>query len=103
MPTFLSNYIALVALGEKLRKRFTLLKSSDELRKYIDISMLPVQYGGITTEAEIMENYSKFRDTKRQLIDQIIQFDIDWGKVPCEKIFSKDGDTIGSFRKLEID
>lgn len=106
LPAFahFSVELFLVALGEKLRKRFTLLKSSDELKQHIDISMLPVQYGGTTTEAEIMENYSKFRETKWPLVDQIIHFEIDWGKVPHEKIWSKeDCDTIGSFRKLEID
>jgi CRAL/TRIO domain len=106
LPSF-ANFILEIfksTLSAKLRKRFFLLKNKDDLKNHIDIELLPKSYGGKRTEEDMMEDFKKLRDDKRQNLLKFLEVKIDWSKVSPEKIFSKEEDeTVGSFRKLEID
>lgn len=91
-------------LSEKLRKRICLVKNNEELKDYIDPAMLPPQYGGTKSEAAMMEDFIKLKESKKELLQELLAFEIDWSKVPKEKIWGDDDDeNVGSFRKLEID
>lgn len=91
-------------LSEKLKKRLVLLKSSDDLKNHVNLSMLPKEYGGTTSEAEMLENFLQFRESKRENLQMLLDAKIDWDNVNQDKIWSNhDEEGIGSFRKLEID
>lgn len=106
LPSYANFVIEIfkAVMSEKLKKRMFVLKSSDELKNHIDLSLLPKEFGGFKSEAEMMSEFMKLRDDKRKLVHKIIDFKVDWSKVPPEKFLSRDDNgTIGSFRKLEID
>lgn len=106
LPSFANVLMELFMqlLSEKLRKRVVVLKSSDELKNYINPSWLPQEYGGTKSEAEMRQAFIKFRDEKQEKLLQFFDYRVDWNKVPHDKIWSKeDEEAIGSFRKLEVD
>lgn len=94
----------MAAMNEKIRSRFKLLKNPDELKDHIDPAILPIKYGGTRTQEEMMNAFRKLEEASKEKIDLVLNYKIDWDKVPREKIFSKEEcETVGSFRKLEID
>lgn len=106
LPSFANIILEIFksTLSEKLKKRFFLVKSIDELKSFFDIDLLPKCYGGKLTDEEIMAEFQKLREEKRPNLLKFLEVKIDWSKVSPEKILSKDEDeTVGSFRKLEID
>lgn len=91
-------------LSEKLKKRLVVLKNSDDLKNHVNLSMLPKEYGGTMSEAEILEKFLEFRESKRANLQMLLDAKIDWDNVNQDKIWSNhDDESIGSFRKLEID
>lgn len=91
-------------LSEKLRQRLHVLKEANELKNYIDPVMLPIEYGGTVSEAEMMQEFLDFQQKHFNSLHNFYNFEVDWSKVPPEKIrFDADDDNVGSFRKLEID
>lgn len=96
----------LAAANEKIRKRIKVLKSSDELKEYMDAKLLPKQYGGTTSEEEMLDAFRDLIKRTKENVDKIHAYSltIDWDKIPKEILYStEDGDNVGSFRKLEID
>lgn len=95
------------ALTEKLKNRLFLYHNWEELKqsKQIDINMLPKELGGVRTEAEILNDFEQKVSEKWDIIFETAQkADLDWTKVPTEKFkLNQQEETIGSFRKLEID
>lgn len=103
LPSF-ANFVletSMAAMSMKLKKRMFVLKSLRELKKHINPALLPKEYGGTITEAEMMEDFKKLRDEKIEIMMTIQQMKIDWNKVPLEKKWK--AEPIGSFRKLELD
>lgn len=91
-------------LSEKMKKRLVVLKNSDDLKNHVNLSMLPKEYGGTTSEAEILESFLQFRESKRANLQMLLDAKIDWDNVNHDKVWSNhDDEGIGSFRKLEID
>jgi hypothetical protein len=91
-------------LSEKLKKRIFLLKGTDELKNYIDPSLLPKQYGGTESEEEMMKEFLNLRERKFVNLRKFLEAKIDWDKVSLDKIWSNEDEAnVGSFRKLEID
>lgn len=96
----------LAAANEKIRKRIKVLKSSDELKEHIDVKLLPKQYGGTTTEEEMLDAFRDLIKRTKENVDKLHSYSqtIDWEKIPKEILYStEEGDNTGSFRKLEID
>lgn len=93
--------VARSTLSDKLKKRIVLPKSMADLGNYIDQSLLPKEYGGTLSEAEHMETFNIYFREVRPKLENIRAKVIDWNKVPDFK--AKTTETIGSFRKLEID
>ena len=106
LPSF-ANFILEIfksALSEKLKKRFVLIKSKDDLSNFFDLDLLPESHGGKLSDEEILNDFKKLRDEKRPNLLKFLNVKIDWTKIPPEKLLSNDEcETIGSFRKLEID
>jgi len=103
LPTFAVFLldVARSTLNDKLKKRIVLPKSVDDLKNYIDPSLLPKEYGGALTEAEHMEIFNVYFRGIRPNLEKLRAKVVDWNKVPDLKSLSVDN--VGSFRKLEID
>lgn len=94
-----------MAMSEKLKKRFFVIKNNDKLTNYLDPKLLPKEYGGHKSAAEMIDEFKQFVDSKRGLFNEILESynKIHWEKVPVEKLHNKNCESVGSFRKLEID
>ncbi|CRK93841.1 CLUMA_CG007368, isoform A [Clunio marinus] len=93
--------VARSTLSDKLKKRIVLPKNMDDLKNYINPSMLPKEYGGDLPEAEHMEIFNQYFRSVRPNLEEIRARVIDWTKVPNFK--TSESEAVGSFRKLEID
>lgn len=99
------NFILQIArsvLSEKLQKRIYIV-NKDELKDRINPEILPQEYGGKLTCAEMMTHFRGQMDAFKKYADMFWDFEIDLSKVPADKIYSKDEENTGSFRKLQID
>lgn len=103
LPTFAVFLldVARSTLSDKLKQRIVLPKNMADVKNYIDISLLPSEYGGKTSEAEHMEIFNAYFRGVRPNLEQIRNKVVDWNKVPDLKSSTKEA--VGSFRKLEID
>lgn len=105
MPVVISQImnIGKSALSEKVQKRFQVLKSNTELANYMDVKILPKEYGGNYTVEELVDDFRpKMMETAEYLVDFFSKIDIDLTKALNYK--EKEGlEMSGSFRKLEID
>lgn len=95
---------ALVVASEKLKKRFIVLKDCKDLKKFFDLETLPKEYGGKCDLEESIEHFKTFFETHKDCVQNFIDFQVDWSKVP-ESELANDGavENIGSFRRLEVD
>jgi len=106
VPSFAHFLMEIVKslLSEKLKSRVCLVKTGEELKDHITPSLLPKEFGGVLTESEMLLEFKKLHESKKELMNGIRQFKIDWNKVPEEKLWSNvERETVGSFRKLDID
>jgi CRAL/TRIO domain len=103
LPTFAVFLldVARSTLSDKLKERIVLPKNMEDMKNYIDLSMLPKEYGGLLPEAEHMEIFNVYFRNVRPKLEEIKARVIDWNKVPDFK--GSAAETVGSFRKLEID
>lgn len=103
MPHFVAFLldIARSTLSEKLRERIILPKDMNDLKNYINVDLLPKEHGGKYTEQEHKDDFTQYFQSVRPRLDEIHSKVVDWNKIPECKV--KLEDTVGSFRKLEID
>jgi CRAL/TRIO domain len=103
LPTFAVFLldVARTTLSEKLKQRIILAKNMEDLKQYIDPKILPAEYGGSISEAEQIETFNVYFRSVRPSLEEIKARVVDWSKVP--DLGSKTKETIGSFRKLDID
>ncbi|CAH1711245.1 unnamed protein product [Chironomus riparius] len=87
-------------LNDKLKKRITIARDMDDLKSHFDPLLLPKEYGGQYSEEEHKEYFEKYFKTVRPKLEEIKARVVDWNKVPGMK---KSSESVGSFRKLEID
>ena len=87
-------------LNEKLKKRITIARDMDDLKNYFDPLLLPKESGGKYTEEEHKEYFEEYFKTVRPKLEEIKARVVDWNKVPGLK---RSSESVGSFRKLEID
>lgn len=95
--------IAKGALTEKLRKRIIIAKDLDELKTYIDEKQLPKEYGGVVSEKEMLENFKELTEKHRVNLEKLNQLNLDLHLLPGKQQKTAVQETIGSFRKLDID
>lgn len=106
LPAFSSFCIDIMksVMSEKLRSRLHVLKPSEQLKDYINPSLLPKESGGIKPEVEMMNDFRKLEAERREKVLQRLNVKVNWLKAPYDKIWSSGEDESGgSFRKLEID
>lgn len=91
-------------MSDKLQKRLFVLKNQSELQNHVSLELLPREYGGVRPEAEMMEEFLKLRQKHHENVHKFYSFEVDWSKASAEllKLYSND-ESVGSFRKLEID
>lgn len=102
LPTFAVFLldVAKATLSDKLKQRIVLPKCMEDMKNYIDPKLLPKEYGGAISQEEHMEYFNEYFRTVRDDLEAIKASEIDWPKVPEARSVA---DTVGSFRKLEID
>lgn len=85
MPNFATMLmeVAKKVLSEKLRKRIKLLKSMDDLNDELDMSLLPLEYGGKIPESVMLEDFKKLANERSANIKEIAD-GVDWDKVALE-------------------
>lgn len=103
LPTFAVFLldVARKTLSDKLKERIVLAKNMEDLKNYVDPKILPAEHGGLISEADQIETFNTFFRSVRPSLEEIKERVIDWNKVP--DLNSKTKETIGSFRKLDID
>jgi hypothetical protein len=108
LPPYANQLLQFIVglFNEKLRQRVRFVKDTEELKKYMDIDLLPQNYGGKIT---LQQNIKFLKDNLAQIREQILlvnDIEADFGKRKTSTSFQKDienGAVVGSFRKLEID
>uniref|UniRef100_A0A8D8F7I9 (northern house mosquito) hypothetical protein n=1 Tax=Culex pipiens TaxID=7175 RepID=A0A8D8F7I9_CULPI len=88
--------------------KFQCHRSIDELRKNIEPSVLPEEYGGTVPLAKLNENFKKYLLSKRDMLLALDRMEIVLG---CGSSADPahggkdivDAGAVGSFRKLQID
>lgn len=92
---------AMLALTEKLKDRITMVKTMEDLEEFVEKSLMPKEFGGEKfSEAEMMDQFQRKFDKSLTLLNRTNEFDIDMKKfAACDE----NQETVGSFRKLEID
>lgn len=83
-------------------------RSIDELRKNIEPTVLPEEYGGTVPLAKLNENFKKYLLTKRDMLLALDRMEIvlGGGSSTDQTHSGKDivdAGAVGSFRKLQID
>ncbi|KAL9699674.1 hypothetical protein quinque_003115 [Culex quinquefasciatus] len=94
--------------SEKLKSRIFCHRSIDELRKNIEPTVLPEEYGGTVPLAKLNENFKKYLLTKRDMLLALDRMEIvlGGGSSTDQTHSGKDivdAGAVGSFRKLQID
>lgn len=103
LPTFAVYFLtaARAAMTKKLNDRLLLVDDMSGMTQFIDKSLLPKELGGGKfTEAEMMENFMRTFDKKLPMLRRTNEFDIDLAKLSNSEEFHE---SVGSFRRLEID
>lgn len=103
LPSF-GNTIAeflLNRMSAKFRDRVKLFRSVEELHNYVDVKILPIEYGGNVPEKDMIDNFNNIMKDHRQYI---LDFDDVHTNFKSFKFNNSDECELpGSFRKLEID
>jgi hypothetical protein len=106
LPGFLKQIceLAVAFVPKKLRKRLHFMKSIDELKDFINVEILPVEYGGQvqheTNVKYLMELFQKYREN----VLMLSKMDVNFGK--HSKGNNQEGIQLGvegNFKNLEID
>ncbi|XP_070497987.1 clavesin-2-like [Chironomus tepperi] len=102
LPPFTNALLNLVkmAMTEKQRDRLLILDTCDELCQHIDPSILPEVLGGTQSEEKIIDHFIKAIDDNLDKLKSANNFEIDEIKAAIQDEVK---DTVGSFRKLDID
>ncbi|XP_070509766.1 alpha-tocopherol transfer protein-like [Chironomus tepperi] len=94
MPSFLKPFIEIAKTftTAKILQRFNFINNIKELPKYMDVSLLPKEYGGSSKELLDFEVF----ELGTYYVNQMYKFDVNFSKI-------QQYENVGSFRKLEID
>ncbi|CAG9805233.1 unnamed protein product [Chironomus riparius] len=94
MPTFIKPIfeVGKSFTSAKVLGRFNLLQNVEDLKKVMDVSVLPKEYGGSSNE--LME-YESF-EAGAKFASLFTKFEVNFSKI-------QEFEGVGSFRKLEID
>jgi len=102
LPSFAAVLIEMAkkSMKEKLRERIVLAKTMEDVKDFIKpSSILPKEYGGELSEQEHLSRFLLKYNEGRSKLDDIYKHP----KVDLEIRNKIVGETVGSFRKLDID
>jgi hypothetical protein len=105
LPTF-ARYFAELGkslLSGKLQERVHVLKKGEDARNLIDPAILPKEYGGNLSFDDAIDDFSNLYEKNREELVKIMECDIDWSNVPESWGGENEYESVGSFRRLEID
>jgi hypothetical protein len=107
VPSFASTIVELIikVFSSKMQKRIFFSKSLDEFQKRINPKLLPSEYGGSISKAELAKDFKEKIKSYRDRIldvDNHIVTDFKISKSSYNSAF-KDKNLNGTFKKLEID
>lgn len=102
LPAFANALLNLVkmTMTEKQRDRLLILDTYDELCQHVDPSILPETLGGTQSEEKIIEHFIERFDDNLNKLRASNDFEIDEAIAALK---SDAEETVGSFRKLDID
>jgi hypothetical protein len=104
LPSFAAQFLHIIKMGlsETMNKRLQVMDNMDDLWNYVDKNVMTTEYGGDEDERETIDDFRKFIDDNLHDLNRFVQeFDIDMEKADLLSDFKRE--TIGSFRKLQID
>uniref|UniRef100_A0A1B6JQG9 CRAL-TRIO domain-containing protein n=1 Tax=Homalodisca liturata TaxID=320908 RepID=A0A1B6JQG9_9HEMI len=93
-------------LNEKLKNRVMLHKDIDSLKQAVDPKILPKEYGGVVPLAEMIADFKKYLETKREVVLGLDKMKIvinKKAKFVTELEEQQITGMAGSFRKLQVD
>lgn len=99
-PPFIGKILSVIklAMTEKMKSRLCIVKNIEELSKYVE--NLPQEMGGKIPESEMIENCRKVFVANISQMQSTNDFAINLEKTVCNQ---EAAESVGSFRKLEID
>ncbi|RZF32816.1 hypothetical protein LSTR_LSTR011462 [Laodelphax striatellus] len=97
-------------LSDKLRKRFMIHSTLDDLKKTVNPKILPKEYGGEVPLSDIIADYKKELQSRREELLALDDLEIDLNsildrrsKYTIDLVDEPLNGISGSFRKLEVD
>lgn len=107
LPASANFFFQIVKSGlqEKLAKR-TFSVSDEGLKDFINLKLMPKEYGGSKNYDDMIQDFLKFIDLHRERVDKVWKIKLNWNKIDVDRIWTRgenDSNVVGSFRKLEID
>jgi hypothetical protein len=102
LPTFATQFLQMIklALSDKMLKRLHVLNDIDDLWTFVEKDTMTEKYGGKCTEKETAEEFRNIIVDRMEKWKEFLDFEIDLEKA---KELKGVNETVGSFRKLEID
>jgi retinaldehyde-binding protein 1 len=106
LPGFLKQIceLAVAFVPKKLRKRLHFMKSIDELKDFINVEILPVDYGGQVQHDTNIKYMMELFEKRREDVLMLNDMEADFGKhSKGNNQESNQSGLEGNFKKLEID
>lgn len=98
---------ALSLLTEKIKARVKVCKTNEEAQEFVDVKLLPEEYGGKVPMKQMIETFKESLKEKREALLALDEMSIDISKYSDKWAnnteLENDISVIGSFRKLEVD
>lgn len=85
LPSFATLLLeaAKKVMSEKLRNRIKLIKSMADVQEDIQMTSLPLEYGGSIPKAVMIDEFKRIAAERKSKIDEIA-YGVDWDKVALE-------------------
>lgn len=102
LPMFAAQFLNVLKLGlsDVMHKRFQVLDDITDLWTFADQSIFTSDYGGEIDEKDAIDDFRVILDEKLIKLKKFLEFRLDMSKAEALKNYHE---SVGSFRKLEID
>lgn len=102
LPAFATQFLNIVKLGlsDVMNERLHVIDNVAELGDFVDLSIMTTDYGGNADADECLKEFRKHIEGNVDMLREFLRFKIDMTKAEELKDYHE---SIGSFRKLEID
>lgn len=102
LPSFATQVLHIIklALSDVMSKRFQVFDEISQLWNVVEQNVMTKDYGGMSDEQEVIEDFRKIIDERLDEIREFLDFEMDLAMAGALK---NNHENVGSFRKLEID